>query len=90
MRKLDNLRPHQNRALSSLRQSIKTGHRRPMVQAPTGAGKTVLAAAMVDGARRKDNRVLIVVPALSLIDQTVEALHSEGLTEVGVIEASIP
>ena len=50
----------------------------------------MLAAAMVDGARRKDNRVLIVVPALSLIDQTVEALHSEGLTKVGVIQAEHP
>lgn len=85
VRKLDNLRPHQNHALSLLRKSIKTGHRRPLVQAPTGAGKTLLAAAMVDGARRKHNKVLFVVPALSLIEQTVEAFYSEGLTEVGVI-----
>ena len=90
IRKLDNLRPHQARALSLLRQSIRTGHRRPMVQAPTGAGKTVLAAAMVDGARRKHNKVLFVVPALSLIDQTVEAFYSEGLTEVGVIQGAHP
>jgi len=88
MGKLDNLRPHQTRALSSLRQSIGMGHRRPMVQAPTGAGKTVLAAAIVDGARRKQKKVLFVVPALSLIDQTVEAFYSEGLTEVGVMQAA--
>jgi superfamily II DNA or RNA helicase len=88
MSKLDNLRPHQTRALSSLRQSIGMGHRRPMVQAPTGAGKTVLAAAIVDGARRKQKKVLFVVPALSLIDQTVEAFYSEGLTEVGVMQAA--
>jgi superfamily II DNA or RNA helicase len=59
-----------------------------MVQAPTGAGKTLLAAAMVDAARRKGNKVLFVVPALSLIDQTVEAFHREGLTDVGVMQAA--
>jgi superfamily II DNA or RNA helicase len=44
--KLANLRPHQERGLSLLRQSLLAGHRRPMVQAPTGAGKTILGAAM--------------------------------------------
>jgi superfamily II DNA or RNA helicase len=59
-----------------------------MVQAPTGAGKTVIAAALIDGARRKHNKVLFVAPVLSLIDQTVEAFHNEGLTEVGVLQAA--
>lgn len=85
--KLANLRPHQQRALSLLRESLLAGSRRPMVQAPTGAGKTILAAAMIEGARRKGNRVLVVVPALSLVDQTVEALQQEGLSEVGVMQA---
>jgi superfamily II DNA or RNA helicase len=84
--KLANLRPHQEQALSLLRQSVIGGHRRPMVQAPTGAGKTVLAAAVVDGARRKRNRVLFVVPAVSLVDQTVEEFYAEGLRDVGVIQ----
>jgi DNA repair protein RadD len=88
MGKLDNLRPHQAATLALLRQSIGAGHRRPMVQAPTGAGKTLLVAAMVDGASRKHKKVLVVVPALSLIDQTVEALYGEGLTAVGVMQAA--
>ncbi len=88
MGKLANLRPHQERAISLLRQSLRAGKRRPMVQAPTGAGKTVLAAAIVDGALRKGNGVLFVVPALSLVDQTVDAFRSEGLTDVGVIQAT--
>ena len=65
------LHPHQARAIEMLRQSLAAGRRRPMLQAPTGFGKTLLAAAVVEGARRKSNRVLFVVPALSLIDQTV-------------------
>jgi superfamily II DNA or RNA helicase len=55
-----------------------------MLQAPTGFGKTLLAAAVVDGARRKGKRVIFVVPALSLIDQTVQAFGEEGIVEVGV------
>ena len=88
MGNLANLRPHQQRALSLLRISLRAGKRRPLVQAPTGAGKTVLAAAIVDGAISKGNKVLFVVPALSLIDQTVEAFYDEGLTRVGVMQAA--
>lgn len=80
------LRPHQTRALEALKESLRTGHRRPMVQAPTGAGKTLLSAAVVDGAMRKDKRVVFCVPALSLVDQTVEAFWSEGIRDVGVIQ----
>lgn len=79
--------PHQIRILDSLRRSLSTGHRRPMLQAPTGFGKTVVAAAIVKGARAKGNRVLFVVPALSLIDQTVRSFYAEGITEIGVIQA---
>lgn len=86
--KLANLRPHQERAIVLLKQSLLAGKRRPMLQAPTGFGKTLLAAAIVDGARRKGNRVLFVVPALSLVDQTVQAFYEEGLTDVGVIQGA--
>lgn len=48
---------------------------------------TKLAAAIVDGARSKGNRIAFVVPAIDLIDQTVESFYAEGLTDVGVIQA---
>ncbi|MEJ8571263.1 DEAD/DEAH box helicase [Microbaculum marinum] len=82
------LRPHQIEAMSRLRQSLVGGRRRPMIQAPTGFGKTILAAAIVDGALRKGNRVTFVVPALSLIDQTVQSFWAEGIRDVGVIQAN--
>ena len=81
------LRPHQIEALSQLKSSILAGNKRPMVQAPTGFGKTILAAAITEGAALKGNRVIFVVPALSLIDQTVAAFWHEGITDVGVIQA---
>jgi len=80
--------PHQVEALALLRQSLGRGKRRPVVQIPTGGGKTRLAAEIVDGALRKGNRVIFTVPALSLIDQTVEAFHSEGIRDVGVVQGN--
>lgn len=81
------LRPHQIEALSQLKRSILAGNKRPLVQAPTGFGKTILAAAITEGAMLKGNRVVFVVSALSLIDQTVQAFWREGITDVGVIQA---
>lgn len=66
------------------------GVRRVMLALPTGAGKTRVAAEIVKGARAKGNRVLFVVPAVSLVDQTVTAFWQQGITEVGVIQADHP
>jgi DNA repair protein RadD len=82
------LYPHQVAALDMLRQSIRQGKWRPMLQAPTGFGKTMLAAAVVDRARAKGKRVLFTVPALSLVDQTIHAFWNEGIRDIGVIQGN--
>ena len=81
------LRPHQTAALDMLKLSLGKGHKRPMVQAPTGFGKTVLAGAIVKGALAKGNRIIFCVPAISLINQTVQSFHREGIHDIGVIQA---
>lgn len=85
------LRPHQVRAIDMLRQSL-AHHRRVVLQLPTGAGKTVIAADIVRQARSKGNRVVFCVPAISLIDQTVERFVQNGidLYEIGVIQGNHP
>lgn len=50
------LRPHQSRAIEKLRKSLGSGKRRLVLQAPTGFGKTRLAAAIVEGALAKKKR----------------------------------
>ena len=84
------LRPHQTAAIQALRFSLGKGNRRPLVQAPTGAGKTVIASHIVAGARAKGNRVCFVVPSLSLIDQTVQSFYDDGIRDIGVIQADHP
>lgn len=80
------LRPHQVTGMDMLYASIASGHRTPMLAAPTGAGKTRIIAEIVIRALGKGKRILIIVPALSLIDQTVAALEQEGITDIGVIQ----
>jgi Type III restriction enzyme, res subunit len=80
----------QRRALDALHRSVASGHKRPMLQGPTGFGKTPTAAHIIVRAPDKGNRVAFVVPALSLIDQTVAALETEGVDSVGVIQADHP
>jgi len=82
------LRPHQSTGLALLKRSILAGNRRVVVQMPTGAGKTRFAAEIVNGALAKGNRVAFTVPAISLIDQTVESFAMEGIDCVGVMQAS--
>jgi superfamily II DNA or RNA helicase len=82
------LRDYQVETIDELRNRLRSGKRRPVVQAPTGAGKTVMAAAIVKMARANNAKVLFVVPALSLIDQTVERFQQNGIDEIGVIQAS--
>ena len=38
---LRKLRPHQERAIAGLRQSLSSEHKRPLLQMPTGSGKTL-------------------------------------------------
>jgi len=85
---MDGLRPYQQQALDDIRASVRGGVRRLIVQAATGAGKTKLAAAIVEGALGKHGRVAFIVPAIALVDQTVEAFWNEGIRDVGVIQAN--
>ena len=87
---ISTLRDDQARARDQLRQSLASGKRRPIVQAPTGWGKTLLATAIAEDALAKEERVVFVAPALSLIDQTVDRFYAEGITDIGVIQANHP
>jgi superfamily II DNA or RNA helicase len=80
------LRPHQERALDALRTSLAAGRRRPMLQAPTGFGKTLTAAHIIRRALDKGKRVAFTVPAISLINQTVAAFEAEGISCIGVMQ----
>jgi DNA repair protein RadD len=81
------LRPYQVRALDQLDRAIAEGCRRLVVQMPTGGGKTILAARRMRYLQETGRRGIFIVPALSLVDQTIEKFWAEGI-DPGVIQAS--
>lgn len=82
--------PHQQTGMALLRQALINGAVHPVLQLPTGGGKTKLAAKIILSALAKENRVTFVVPAISLIDQTVEEFTAEGIHSIGVMQADHP
>ena len=81
---------YQQQCIDEAYAALARGRRRPMLQLPTGAGKTETAVKIIQRALAKGRRVVFVVPAIELIDQTVRRLAKYGVTCVGVIQADHP
>lgn len=81
------LRPYQATTIENIRDSLRNGVKRMVVQGPCGFGKTLIAATIAKGAMAKNKRMAFVCPAISLIDQTVHAFWEEGCRDIGVIQS---
>lgn len=84
------LRIYQEMAISKMRDSVHSGNRRIVLQLPTGAGKTLIAARIVRSAVEKRQRVLFIAPSINLIDQTVAKFEAEGINDIGVMQGNHP
>lgn len=80
------LRHYQIEAVERLRDGYRTGHRSQVLVAPTGAGKTAIAAFLMAEARKKYTRTAFVVDRVNLVDQTSSVLDHYGI-EHGIIQA---
>jgi DNA repair protein RadD len=80
------LHPHQTYMLGEIHARRAAGTKRFICYAPTGSGKTILMIEITHLALAKGKRVLIIVPHLTLIDQTVIKLAALGIHAVGVIQ----
>lgn len=79
------LRPYQHQTIHDLRQGFAEGHRRQIVGSPTGSGKTVLAAAIAELAKRKNgSQAWFLCDRTPLIGQTVRSFEALGLN-VGMV-----
>jgi superfamily II DNA or RNA helicase len=77
------LRDYQQDLIDRTRQALQA-HRRVILQAPTGAGKTALTVSMIAGAAAKGVECLFVVHRHELLAQTSAALWDQGVQH-GVI-----
>lgn len=80
------LHDYQKRVIQELKELYKQGYRRPFVYAPTGSGKTVIAARILANAVGKKRRCLFLVHRDALVEQTQEALAIYNI-QAGIIKA---
>lgn len=80
-------RPFQVTAHNQLRDGIRNGHKRQLLVAPTGSGKTYLGLRVINEALQKGRRAIFVCDRTALIDQTSARADEYGLTEHGVVQA---
>jgi len=83
----DCLRDYQRDLISNIAEALDAGRKRPLCQAPTGAGKTHIMAAITLAAPA-DRRVLILATRTRLVRQIHERLDAFDVRH-GVIAASL-
>jgi superfamily II DNA or RNA helicase len=81
------LRPYQRDVINRFKTEVTAGRRRVLMTAPTGSGKTVIAAAIIEGACRDRRRVLVLAHRREIVAQTVEKLYRAGV-DAGIIQAN--
>jgi superfamily II DNA or RNA helicase len=80
------LRDYQDQAINDLRRSFAAGHRRTVLFAPTGSGKTVIAAQIVKSAVDKGRQVMFLAHRRELVNQAADKLVNFGVDH-GVLMA---
>ena len=81
------LRPRQTELLNEVRRHIAEGKKRILIQAPTGFGKTVIGAKILEGAAQKGNRAFFIVHRRELIRQSYQTLAQSSDISMGVVAA---
>ena len=80
------LRPRQVECLAELRQNFAKGIRTQVLYAPTGAGKTEVAIAMMEASHAKGKRSAMLLDRIVLCNQTSERLDRYSIPH-GVLQS---
>ena len=80
------LRPYQTKIITDTRKSIASGHKRIIIQAHVGAGKTHISGEIAKLAAQKMNRTLFIAPRRQLVYQAADKFRDLG-SNVGIIMA---
>ncbi|MCU9930964.1 DEAD/DEAH box helicase family protein, partial [Escherichia coli] len=73
------LRPYQQQAKDEVRSKFTQKHRRIMVVAPTGAGKSLIFTDLTINAIKRGKRVMIIADRWELLDQARNHLSKNGI-----------
>jgi len=79
-------RQYQQDAIESLRQGFRVGHRRQVLSASTGAGKSVIMLQMIKAAQDKGSKIVFICERRVLVEQFSKHLDAAGIDH-GVLMA---
>jgi superfamily II DNA or RNA helicase len=82
------LRPYQTDVVAQIERAIAAGEKRILLVAPTGSGKTVIAAEITRRFTERYRPVLVLAHRLEIINQTSKKLHGCGIRH-GIIKSGI-
>lgn len=77
---------YQTGILDLLRQGFAQGHKHQILVAPTGAGKTEMAIALLEASSNKGNRAAMILDRVVLCDQTSQRLQKYNIPH-GVMQS---
>jgi len=83
------LRPYQLKSIEGLRNSLRTGHKRPLLVSPTGSGKSITYGAVIKGLLENGKTVLWAVHRRNLVFAMQEKLKEKFGIEAGIIMAGV-
>jgi DNA repair protein RadD len=83
------LRPYQTEVIDRFNSEVAAGNRRVLLVAPTGSGKTVIAAAMIAAVAEQGSHVVVISHRREIVAQTVTKLYVAGI-DAGIIQAGFP
>lgn len=81
-------RTFQERAHQALREGFKAGHKRQLLVAPTGAGKTFCGLRIAHEVLVKGKRAAFICDRTALINQTSARADEYGLTSHAIVQAN--
>jgi len=73
------LRPYQIESIEDLREGFRNGHKRQVLAAPTGSGKSVMMLDIIRSAGEKGSRILFICERRVLVEQFSKHLDSIGI-----------
>ena len=74
-----NLRDYQEDGLQDLRRGLLAGHKRQVLCSPTGSGKTLIAAKLMENVKERGLKASFIVDRVNLVEQTSQSLMEYGL-----------
>lgn len=92
---LSRFRPYQSELYQQVRVAFADGHRQIMAMSPTGSGKTIISAGIIEqsllrGTSRPGRPALFIVPRITLATQTARSFYDLGFERVSILQSDHP